>query len=274
MRRNAKWADVAARLADAAKHDSAAVEAAQRRLVAAKAEAQLAWQSARQLERELEKLKQELGELREAQKPEGRQRVQQVIRERGTVGQELADLMAKRERKGLPPTLVSKGTGQLSCLLFQMGPPRRCGVCTCSPAWIGLAAPLTTSPTDSPPLRWFQTPKEFRCVLAAHGLVRTDQHVCHIIARTRGGADHPDNYFILGGELGMRALFRAVNHLPPGRPWAPTASPLFPAALPTTSRPLLPLSAQPATTSLLSTTTTTSTAFWWESSTPSCSDSV
>lgn len=35
-------------------------------------------------------------------------------------------------------------------------------------------------------------------MLERHGLIWRNQHVCHIVAATNGGADHPSNYAILG----------------------------------------------------------------------------
>jgi len=40
----------------------------------------------------------------------------------------------------------------------------------------------------------------------------TDQDVCHIIASANGGADHPDNYVVLGREFN-RCIGARYDHL-------------------------------------------------------------
>lgn len=43
-----------------------------------------------------------------------------------------------------------------------------------------------------------QSTQDYRRVLQRHGLIHGDQHICHIIASAHGGADHLDNYAVLG----------------------------------------------------------------------------
>ena len=45
-----------------------------------------------------------------------------------------------------------------------------------------------------------------------HGLIDEDQHVCHVIADSNGGANHPDNFHPLGGGLNQR-LGRHGDHI-------------------------------------------------------------
>ena len=48
----------------------------------------------------------------------------------------------------------------------------------------------------------FMTTTDYRLWRAKLGLpLSEDQHVCHIIAHSRGGADHRDNYFAASGSL-------------------------------------------------------------------------
>jgi len=48
----------------------------------------------------------------------------------------------------------------------------------------------------------FMTTAQFRSMYARKGLpLNADQHVCHIIAESKGGANHIDNYYIASGSL-------------------------------------------------------------------------
>ncbi len=49
------------------------------------------------------------------------------------------------------------------------------------------------------------SPAKYRAYLKRHSLIRDSQHVCHIIAKANGGADHFDNYFAAGAEFNMRS---------------------------------------------------------------------
>ena len=48
----------------------------------------------------------------------------------------------------------------------------------------------------------FMTTAQFRNMRARQGFpLNNDQHVCHIIAKNNGGADHIDNYYVAAGSL-------------------------------------------------------------------------
>jgi len=48
----------------------------------------------------------------------------------------------------------------------------------------------------------FMSTAKFRKMMELKGSrLNADQHVCHIIAKSKGGADHIDNYFIAAGSL-------------------------------------------------------------------------
>ena len=108
--RNWTWRDVAARLVDSAKRKLAAAEAAQRDLAAAEAEARRARQYAQQLTHELGQLKRDVRH-HEQQLGESQKRLEdpeKLGKERRLVVQaELAAVMAQRESRGGPPTVVS-----------------------------------------------------------------------------------------------------------------------------------------------------------------------
>lgn len=53
--------------------------------------------------------------------------------------------------------------------------------------------PLSNAGLCSAPV---QSTAEYRRLLEPHGLIKPDQHVCHIIATANGGADHPANYSV------------------------------------------------------------------------------
>lgn len=50
----------------------------------------------------------------------------------------------------------------------------------------------------------FMTTTEFRSKRAEAGFpLQRDQHVCHIIAHSKGGANHRDNYFVASGSINV-----------------------------------------------------------------------
>jgi hypothetical protein len=58
------------------------------------------------------------------------------------------------------------------------------------------------------------TTAQWRKVLARKGIPpRTDQHICHLIAKSKGGADHIDNYYVASGSLNMSLGNRNDSYL-------------------------------------------------------------
>ena len=57
-----------------------------------------------------------------------------------------------------------------------------------------------------------QTQVAFRKIMDRHRLLESDMDVCHIIARSHGGANHPDNYHLLGGKFN-RKMGRNGDHI-------------------------------------------------------------
>jgi len=74
-----------------------------------------------------------------------------------------------------------------------------------------LLASLKTGSLLRHPVLALQSRDTYRKILTAHGVYITGMDVGHIIAKSNGGADHPDNYMMIGSEWAGPTLEQLVS---------------------------------------------------------------